>query len=425
MMKWNGTKFDRLADGTRMDEDRVTFMIEDSRSVAGFAKAGCYVACHDNMFNQEAKEHNLLAEGILDHWHWRGGRSGPMGYAEDAHVKNAATRQRDAAGTPPSAWIRGAGDRLREDQAALAGTDHNLAEGLPRFVFNKGKAMSGGFTIPSYFLSLADGSIATDPHLDLPQVQDVGANRSLLVVFQDRTFDTVDKVNAIDLGYLVFVTKDRTNQLPTHLQDRNGAAFAAWRDFWALELGIAGDPADAAARDAAEALLAAIHQEWESTDRKAMVTRSVGFIYPSDQHDITSKRSFDAEKGIWSVTLFRKLNTGSASDANLATLKDGTLFNLAFAMHDVGAGLNSHHISLPYTLGASSTTADILAASVADVKAVAWSEVPALLTRIFQPGEKTWEWLKDAGTHPGAGSVGTIRCQDCHKTGGLGPVLNP
>jgi hypothetical protein len=79
ILKWNGTKFDRLPGGTRMDEDRVTFMLEDAaRPVAGFGKAGCYVACHANMFTEEnAREHNV--DGFLDHWHWRGGRSGPMG----------------------------------------------------------------------------------------------------------------------------------------------------------------------------------------------------------------------------------------------------------------------------------------------------------------------------------------------------------
>ena len=426
MMAHNGTSFAQLTAGQRMDEDRVSFMLEDpAKPVTGFGAAGCYLACHNNMLPSPVKDHYLGSAGFLDHWHWRGGRSGPMGYAEDAHV-DEVTRQRDGKGTPPSKWLQSGGDRLREDQPAFAAalSGHAvLTDRLPRFVFNKGKTMPGGFEIPSHLLALENGTVVTDPYTQLPQVKDVGKNRSLLVVFQDRNFDKVDRVNAMDLGYLVYVANGQVNHLPAHLQDTAGAPFADWKSFWATELGIAADPASAAAATAAKNRLDAVHAEWVASNKKAMVTRSVGFIYPSDQHDITSTRSFDAARGVWTVTLYRKLDTGAlGKDTNLAPLKTGQMYNLAFAIHDVGGGSETHHITFPYKLGNTTTQADVKAQQVTDVTAVDWNTVPALLTRVFQPGAKTGEVLKDPARHPGAGSVGVTSCQTCHSANAM-PAL--
>jgi hypothetical protein len=415
LLRFVGDAFDSFPEGpereTRFEEDRVTFMLQDpARPVAGFAAAGCFVACHAGM-----KSHHLLpgAGSFLDHWHWRGARSGPMGYAEDAWVSNAQ-RERDSAGSPPSQWLRAGGDRLREDQAALARTGHPKAEGMPRFVFARGKRMPAGFVVPAHFVAREDGSLLLDPYAGIPQVRDVGPNRSLLVVHQDRTFDPVDKVNAIDLGYLVHVARGTTEHLPAHLRDVAGAPFRTWRAFWAEELGIPADPGEASAVAAAEARLDAIHAEWEGSARRAMVARSVGFIHRSDQHDITSSRSFDAQAGVWTVTLHRRLSTGRTNDADLAGLATGTEYDLAFALHDVGDGDETHHISLPHRIG-KTRTADVPVTEVADVRATDWAAVPAVLARVFQPGTARLDELKDSARHPGAESVGVTRCQECHR----------
>ncbi|OGT98773.1 MAG: hypothetical protein A2X80_09880 [Geobacteraceae bacterium GWB2_52_12] len=428
MLVHNGTSFDRLTDGQRMDEDRVSFMLEDpARPVTGFRAAGCFISCHNDMLPSPVKDHYLSSAGFLDHWHWRGGRSGPMGYAEDAHV-DEVTRQRDSAGTPPSRWLRSGGDRLREDQPAFGAglTGHAvLTDRLPRFVFNKGKNMPGGFQIPSHFLATDNGTVVTDPYSQLSQIKEVGKNGSLLVVYQDRTFDQVEKVNSLDLGYLVYVATGQVNHLPAHLQDTAGAAFAAWTTFWAAEIGIAANPGNTAVALAAKNRLDDVHAEWVSSGKRAMVTRSVAFIYPSDQHDITSTRAFDAARGVWTVTLFRKLDTGTASkDTNLALLRTGQTYNLAFAIHDVGAGSESHHVTFPYQLGNATTLADIKAQQVADVTTVDWNNVPALLTRVFQPGTKTGTVLKDSARHPGAGAVGVTSCQSCHSPDTMPPLFS-
>jgi hypothetical protein len=63
-------------------------------------------------------------------------------------------------------FLRSGGDRFREDQAAIIGTGHPvLVDGLPRFVFNKGKSMPGGFTVPGFFLPNRSNATMIDPIL--------------------------------------------------------------------------------------------------------------------------------------------------------------------------------------------------------------------------------------------------------------------
>ena len=383
LMVHDGVRFAQVPESERLQEDRVNLMIATPQAMGNaFLNSGCYLACHTGMAS-----HNLKVPGLLDLWHWRGGRSGPMGYAEDTGV-NTVERIRDNLGAPPSVWIRGAGDRLREDQAALVGTGHLLAEGFPRFVFNRGK--------------------------QVPAVTDVTVNRSLLVAYQDLTFDPVDKMNAIDVGYLVHVANGSVAHLPTHLRTTGTAAYNSWTAFWGGQLGIAlGEVA------AAEARLAEIHTEWETSARTGLVSRSIGFIYPSSQHDITSTRQFDAATGQWAVTLIRKLNTGDAQDVNLSGLATGAHFSLGFAMHDQGAGSESHDISLPFRLGTGSGV-DIQALLVADVRSANWSAVPTLESRFIRRefveigNPWTMETLLSGSRHSGAGYVNAVRCQSCH-----------
>lgn len=409
MLAHNGVQFDRAPASERIQEDRVNVMIGDPLIIGkGFANSGCYVACHTGM-----ESHNLSIAGVLDLWHWRGGRSGPMGYAEDTGVSTAG-RIRDNLGTPPSAWIRGAGDRLREDQAAMIGTGHPLAEGFPRFVFNKGKQLPGDLQIPRFFIWANAGAILEDPLAEVPGVTDVSVNRSLIVAYQDRTFDPVDKVNAIDVGYLVHVANGSVAHLPAHLRTPGSAAYTSWTSFWSGELGI--QPGQSAA---AEARLSEIHAEWEGSDRTGLVSRSIGFIYDSSQHDITSTRHFDAARSEWVVTLYRKLNTGDPQDVNLSGLPQGASFALGFSMHDQGGGSESHDISLPFVLGSDSGV-DIRAVQVSNVRSMDWESAPTLESRFIrrdflQMGNPwTLETLLTVGTHGGAPFVNVVRCQSCH-----------
>lgn len=407
MLKHNGTKFDRLPSGARMDEDRITFMIENiSQPVQGFAASGCFVSCHSGMAS-----HNIDNAGFLDHWHWRGGRSGPMNYAEDAAVSEVE-RVRDLTATPPTKFTRSGGDRLREDQAALAGTGHPVLEnGFPRFLFNKGKTMSGGYVIPAYFLTNEAGVVMTDPYAQIPEIKNLDINRSLIVVYQDLNFDPINKVNSIDLGYLVYVALGITSHLPAHLQDVNSPDFTFWANYWSDELNIS-----TSATAQAITKLNEIYQEWVNSGNNAMTTRSVGFIYASDQHDITTTRSFDAVKGEWTVTLYRKLSTGSVRDGDLSALQSGQKYTLSVAVHDVGGGAISHDFCFPVQFGTAEDV-HLKAASVSNVQNAQWNTLPSYQTRFIRQSSvpKTYkDWLT-SGAHPGAGLFNDLPCLSCHK----------
>jgi len=418
MLKHNGTRFDRIPSDGRLQEDRVTFMIDKlDQRVPGFSTATCAATCHSGM-----SSHNLLTENVVDHWHWRGGRSGPMGYAEDAAVDHTG-RIRDNLGTSPSRFLRSSGDRFREDQGPLTGTGHAvLTDGLPRFVFNKGKAMPGDFTIPSFFITDHNNTIITNPYTEIPNNKSLSNNRSLLVVHQDKTFDPVDKVNAIDVGYLAYVALSSVAHLPAHLQDTGSETFVHWRNFWASELGIAAN-----ASAAALAKLNAIHQEWVASNKNAMVTRSVAFIYNSDQHDITSERAYNASRDEWTVILYRKLATGSDRDADLSGLPAGTRYAFSFAMHDVGGAAISHHISMPYVIS-NGVDSDIVAKQLPNINDIDWDVVPYFDTYyVKQAYVDDWKWTEGwlrSSLHPGGSVYLTSTCVSCHQDKLYSGLLN-
>lgn len=406
VLKHNGTAFNRLPSGERLEEDRVSLMISETvGGITAFGIAGCAITCHDGMAS-----HNLPNPEVLDHWHWRGARSGPMGYAEDAAVTDVE-RIRDNLGTPPSKFLRSSGDRLREDQAAMSGTTHPvLTDGLPRFVFNKGKVMAGNFTIPSYFLTNQDNNIITDPYTGIPPVKNLTNNRSLIVAYQETAFDPIDKVNALDLGYLVFVATGEVAHLPAHMSDSSSADFISWRNYMAGQSSIS---------TAAAALnkLNDVHAAWVGSGRSAMVGRGIGFIYASDQHDITSERSYNSSTNEWTVVLRRKLSTGSTRDADLAGIPTGTKYTFAFAMHDSGSGSETHDIAIPVTLSKEASGSDMQAKSVTSLNSINWSQVPVYETNWVKQehlANYTWDWLTGPA-HLGAGAVTSLTCVSCHN----------
>jgi putative cell wall-binding protein len=404
----------RLAnEGHPINEDRVSLMLEDpDRPVPNFGAQGCYVTCHADMNDMpeqtvDARHYSLPHAGAavgdfaLDMWHWRGGRSGPMGFAEDTWVRThafgtgAQGRQADVqlAATPTN-WVRSGGDRLREDLPTTFVQFAWKDTPLPRFVFDKTRADFG-----HYFLA-EDGVAITDVD-DLKKITN-DQYGSQMVVYQDLDFDAEDKVNSIDIQYLLFragVVAD-----PGY---RGG-----WHEFWADRLGIE------TAEDA-EALLDDIVDHVEDG---VMVARGLGFIYESEQHDISSTRSFeyDETRGTWTVTLYRALSTGDTKDVDLSALLEGTAYNLAFAVHDIviDDGV-THHISLPVTLGTGS--ADISAVEVVDTRNADWSEVPVFQTTLYQPGTISLQHLLDADAHSGgaAGVAAGTPCASCHTVDDL------
>jgi hypothetical protein len=336
-----------------------------------------------------------------------------MGYAEDAAI-NSVERIRDAAGTPPSAFLRAGGDRFREDQPRFTGDSHAvLQNGFPRFVYNKGKVMPGNYTIPSFFATDESNAIITDPYVQAASVKDVSINRSLLVAHQDLSFDATDKVNALDVGYLVFVSTGSVSHLPAHLRETDSERHTYWVSYWAGQSGITANNAAAATTKLNE-----IVAEWEGAGRNAMVTHSVGFIYNSDAHDIRSEREFDANRNEWTVTMYRRLSTDSAFDADLADIRTGKRYSFAFAMHDLGAAGISHNISLPLLLSNTEQT-DVRAVEVSDVRTASWDQLKFhdsnyVQARFVNEWKWTHGWLTGSD-HAGAGMVTRSSCTSCHN----------
>jgi hypothetical protein len=219
-----------------------------------------------------------------------------------------------------------------------------------------------------------------------------------MVVYQDYAFDPVDKMNSIDVRYLLY--KAGAIADPGYTGD--------WASFWSSQL-----PHVVTADDAA----AVLDDIVSSMGNGVMVTRNVGLIYSSSAHDITSKHSFSYDpaggNGTWTLTLYRSLE-GGQDDVNLARLLAGQLYNLGIAVHDVGLGDNSHHVSLPLTIGLGSGY--VAAKRVSDVRKVDWAQVPSSNTDVYQPGNVSIDFLLDQGRHVGAFALDTLTCSDalCH-----------
>ncbi len=416
MVQFKEGAWDRLPSAERIEEDRVALMIDNpAQPLPEFATMGCFVACHSDMNNMpeqgvdaegkkvDTRHYVLAPEGAeagayaLEMFHWRGGRSGPMGYAEDTWLATgeygtgAQGRQRDKASGPTN-WLREKGDRLYEDQT-WGDTLVWKETMLPRFVFNPAKS---GFD--NYFLADASGKAFTDPQAMVTSIEDISFV-SNLIVYQDLTFDPVDKVNSIDVLYLLSLAG--VVEAPEYNND--------WAAYWAEQTGVS----DAAG---AEAMLDDIVATMSEADG-VMVTRAVNFLFPSSQHEIPATRDFDYDNNIWTVTMVRDLTTATAGadDVDLAGLASDAQFPFAFAMHDIGKGSETHFVSFPYTLGNESTKADVVAVKVDDVQAIDWATVPALQTAVFAPSvDYAYENLSDADFHPGAPMMGSANCQTCH-----------
>lgn len=399
----SGGSWARMPSADRFNEDRVAIMIEDpQRPIPGFAKWGCYMSCHTDMNNMpaatvDARHYFAPREGELagafgsDMWHWRGGRSGPMGYAEDTWVKTdeygvgSQGRQRDA-GVSPTNWLNSSGDRFNADQNWGGAIAWNGVP-LPRFVFNPAKTSFNNYFLGQdgeAFTSTANLFALTNP-----------AYRSQLVIFQDYSFDPVDKVNSIDVNYLLY--KAGAIAKPDYTGD--------WEAFWSAQLPHIVTEADAATE--LDKILAQMKNG-------VMVTRNVGLIFESSAHDITSRYNIEygPDGAKWTVTLFRSLS-GGADDVDLNQLLKGQLYNMAFAVHDVNRGDNSHHISQTLTLGTNGS--DLTAVPVAQVRSADWSAVPATNVGVYQPGQVGLQTLQDPSQHDGAfGLSSGLSCGNCH-----------
>lgn len=359
----------------RVNEDRVALIFEtetDDRILSARTRSfGCFMACHEDMDgmpeNTGVSSHYivnpLVAAGSYqaDMWHWRGGRSGPMGFAEDTWISaelredpNAEGRQRDANSVGPNGerW------RLRENQG-FSGEFQVVVDGqsrvirLPDLVYNP--ALNSGF----YFLN--DGVRL----IDRTQIGNLWA------------FNTIARMEAGELQHALIPIGPRANALF-----------------------VADLSQDALNEVARQALAGGITTRARLND---------DFTGDSDQHQIRSSRSFD--NGFWTVTLTRDLITDSTVDIDLAEIGQRE-YTFGVAVHDSNNGGRSHQVSVPLTLGG-----DVVPALVDDVDQVDWLSLPAFSTVLFKPGDMSYEWLQDKDN--GHRIPIETRCSTCHGQGGV------
>ena len=369
---------------SKVEEDRVALIIDGAPGkVAGFSYLGCFATCHSDMNDMpqatvDARHYVIPSEGSdlntfqLDMWHWRGGRSGPMGYAEDTWVRShefasgAQGRRRDTAG--PDGNLRGNQGFAVSHTVSVNGQATEI--NLPEFVYDPTK--NNGF----YFLN--DGS-------KLITEEKIGNLFSA---------NTIAKMEAGTLPHGLVSGGPLANAISVT------AATSEVKDAIALQ-----------------ALAGGVINRPRMTDSM------------SDQHDIRSDRAFDGPTGVWTVTLYRNLDTGSNNDVSLAGLPTGAVYTLGMSIHDSNDGGRSHQVSVPVTLGTAG--ADINAASVSNVESVNWATVASFTTTTFKPGDMSLEFLESshpvdvtadcATCHIGAenhpGSQPTGNCIGCHTDG--------
>lgn len=104
--------------------------------------------------------------------------------------------------------------------------------------------------------------------------------------------------------------------------------------------------------------------------------------------------------GYWEVTLRRKMNTEKPAEDKI--LRDGGVYQAAFAIHRQATGGRWHYVSLPYTVGFG-REAEIPAARF-EGEAPDWRQAATTIT-LFYPGQVSWPHLNSA-KHAGAESIG-------------------
>lgn len=106
------------------------------------------------------------------------------------------------------------------------------------------------------------------------------------------------------------------------------------------------------------------------------------------------------EDGAWRIQLTRSLDAPNPLDSK--TLRDGEVYQAAFAVHTNASGARWHLVSHPQSLGLGVEDADLVAQRIeGDLSEadVTWTEL-----QVYYPGQTTWQWLHRE-EHPGKAAV--------------------
>jgi hypothetical protein len=116
-------------------EDKWAFLWPIDNSVKGFAQGGCGVTCHLGEGKPFGNKYTALAGEILDMWHMKGGRTGPLGNVDDQYCDD--TRY-DAQKSPNAG--------RKSDPGGPEYANMKVVNGRPEFMSKDGKPASAGGT---------------------------------------------------------------------------------------------------------------------------------------------------------------------------------------------------------------------------------------------------------------------------------------
>jgi hypothetical protein len=116
-------------------EDKWAFLWPIDNSVKGFAQGGCGVTCHLGEGKPFGNKYTASAGEMLDMWHMKGSRTGPLGFVDDQYCDH--TRY-DAKAAPNAG--------RKSDPGGPEYANMKIVNGKPEFMNKDGKAANAGGT---------------------------------------------------------------------------------------------------------------------------------------------------------------------------------------------------------------------------------------------------------------------------------------
>jgi Ethylbenzene dehydrogenase len=126
---------DKGGDDNVYYEDKWAFLWPIDNSVKGFAQSGCMAMCHLGEGKPFGNKYTSAPGEMLDMWHMKGGRTGPLGYVDDQYCDDTRF---DAQKSP------NAGRKSDPGGPEYAGM--KLVNGLPEFMNKDAKPANAGGT---------------------------------------------------------------------------------------------------------------------------------------------------------------------------------------------------------------------------------------------------------------------------------------
>jgi hypothetical protein len=116
-------------------EDKWAFLWPIDNSVKGFAEGGCGVTCHVGEGKPFGNKYTANAGEILDMWHMKGSRTGPLGYVDDQYCDDTRYDEKKS----PNAG-------RKSDPGGPEYANLKIVNGKPEFMNKDGKAANAGGT---------------------------------------------------------------------------------------------------------------------------------------------------------------------------------------------------------------------------------------------------------------------------------------